>query len=190
MSVYGGPGVWYWTEPRAEPVIRIAPVNTIGFEGQPVSLDVLATGADPLAYEWSHDDAALALQTNSVVTIPKAALTDAGLYTVTVSNALGSVTSRPVKLGIAKYQALTDGLVQGRPHLSIRNGKAGEKCAIYAANPLAPGDALVVPGTAAGPWQLRDTLTFPTNATNEVEWTDPQALGAGETRFYGVVPVE
>ena len=34
MGAYGGPGVCYWTQPRAEPVIRIAPDYEIGFQGQ------------------------------------------------------------------------------------------------------------------------------------------------------------
>ena len=185
MGAYGGPGVCYWTEPRAEPVIRIQPDNVIGFEGQPVSLGVVATGAEPLLYTWKQGGTVKTGQTNSVLTIPTAAITDAGDYVVQVSNALEETESVQVHLGIAKYDAETEGLEQGRPRLLVRNGKTGERCAIYSLSPLALGDTLEVPGTGGGQWLLRDTLTFP---TNEVRWTDPQALGVGEARFYGVVP--
>ena len=130
MGAFGGPGVVGWTEPYAEPVIRIAPVNRMGFEGQPVTLDVLATGIDPLAYQWLHQGQGLTGETNAVLSISSAALEHAGDYSVEVRNALGSVVSVPVRLGIAKLETRTDGQDQGRPRLLIRNGQAGQQCAI------------------------------------------------------------
>jgi len=186
MGAFGGPGVVGWTEPYAEPVIRIAPVNRMGFEGQPVTLDVLATGIDPLAYQWLHEGQALAEQTDAVLRIPSAALEHAGDYTVEVRNALGVVVSVPVRLGIAKFETRTDGLDQGRPRLLIRNGQAGQQCAIYSASVLPSGEHLSVPGSGPGAWELRATLTFP---ADELSWVDPVALDPGESRYYGVVPV-
>jgi hypothetical protein len=188
MGAYGGPGVCYWTEPRAEPVIRIPPLDRIYFEGQP-AMDVLATGADPLIYQWFRDGLPVPGQTNFILMPGDPALADVGhSYTVQVSNAVGTVTSNPsIPLRVAQLEARTDGLTDGRPRLLVRNGKTGERCAIYSLSPLALGETLVVPGTGGGQWLLRDTLTFP---TNEVRWTDPQALGVGEARFYGVVPAQ
>jgi hypothetical protein len=139
MGAFGGPGVVGWTEPYAEPVIRIAPVNRMGFEGQPVTLDVLATGIDPLAYQWLHQGQGLAGETNAVLSISSAALEHAGDYTVEVRNALGFVVSVPVRLGIAKLETRTDGLDRGRPRLLIRNGQAGQQCAIYSTALLPSG---------------------------------------------------
>lgn len=191
MGAYGGPGVCYWTQPRAEPVIRIAPDNTIGFVGQPVSLGVIATGAEPLAYQWFKGGILLPGQTNMVLTILNAVLADAGDYYVRVTNPLGEVNSpsvpdaRPIRLGIAQLEARTDGSTGGRPRLRIRNGKVGAKCAIYSVSRLAAGDVAAVPGTPPDGWELRDTVTF---TAAEVGRTDPTVLGAGEQRYYGVLP--
>ena len=160
--------------------------HQIGFVGQPVSLDVIATGLEPLAYQWFKNDSPVAGQTNTVMTIPSAALADAADYYVKVSNALGE-TSPAVQLGVAVYEARPAGLnPQGRPRLLIRNGQAGEKCAIYSATIIPTGEVWQVPGTDPTAWELRDTLTL---VGSEFEWTDPRPLIAGEERYYGVVPV-
>lgn len=185
MGAYGGPGVAYWTQPRAEPVIRLAPDNTIGFRSQPVALHVLATGQDILNYQWFRDGAPLAGQTNALLTIPAAALGDVGAYVVEVRNDLGSVTSATVRLGVAQLEAVTEPLDQGRPRLRVRHGQAGEKCAIYSRGALPPGEGLTVPGAGAAAWELRATVDF---ATSEATWTDPRPLAAGEARYYGVLP--
>jgi hypothetical protein len=185
MGAYGGPGVCYWTQPRAEPVIRIAPDNEIGFLQQPVSLGVIAAGAEPLVYQWFKNGVALANRTNMVLTLPNSTLADAGAYVVEVTNPLGEITSLPVQLGIAKYECVPQGFSAGRPRLLIRHGKVGERCAIYSISRLPAGDTLTVPGIPPEGWELRETLLFD---AAEVAWTDPQVLGAGETRYYGVLP--
>jgi hypothetical protein len=186
MGAYGGPGVAYWTQPRAEPVIRLAPDNTIGFRNQAVALHVLATGQDTLSYQWFRDGAPLAGKTNALLALPAAALGDVGAYVVEVRNDLGLVTSVPVRLGVAQLEAVTEGLDQGRPRLRVRNGQAGQKCAIYARGALPPGESLTVPGAGAAAWELRATLDF---TTAEATWTDPRPLAADEARYYGVLPV-
>jgi hypothetical protein len=191
MGAYGGPGGCYWTQPRAEPIIRIAPDNEIGFVGQPVSLGVIATGAEPLAYQWFKNGTPWVGQTNTVLTITNAVLASAGEYYVQVTNPLGEVNSpavpdaAPIRLGIAQLEAQTDGSTGGRPRLLIRNGKAGDKCAIYSISRLPLGGTVSVPGAPPDGWELRETLTF---TTTEVGWTDPRVLGAGEQRYYGVLP--
>ena len=185
LGAFGGPGVCYWTEPRAEPVLRIAPDNEIGFLGQPVSLGVIATGAEPLVYQWFKNGVALAGRTNMVLTLPNSTLADAGAYVVEVTNPLGEVTSLPVRLGIAKYACVAQGSSAGLPRLLIRHGKVGERCVLYSISRLPAGETLTVPGNPPEGWELRETLVF--DAT-EVEWTDPQVLGAGETRYYAVLP--
>ncbi|MBE7504209.1 MAG: hypothetical protein HS113_28760 [Verrucomicrobiales bacterium] len=185
MGAYGGPGVCYWTQPRAEPVIRIAPDNQIGFLGQPVSLGVIATGAEPLAHQWFKSGVALAGRTNMVLTLPNSTLADAGAYVVEVTNPLGEAVSLPVQLGIAKYACVAQGLSAGRPRLLIRHGWVGERCVLYSISRLPAGDTLAVPGNPPEGWEVRETIVF---SAPEVEWTDPQVLGAGETRYYGVLP--
>jgi hypothetical protein len=91
------------------------------------------------------------------------------------------------RLGVARYEARPVGLIQqDRPRLLIRNGQAGQKCAIYSAAIIPAAEAWPVPRAAPTAWVLRDTLTFP---GTELNWTDPQPLNAGEERYYGVVQV-
>jgi hypothetical protein len=62
--------------------------------GQQLSLAVTATGSS-LLYQWFRDGVALGGATNPTYTVSSAAFSDAGSYTVTISNELGSVTSEP-----------------------------------------------------------------------------------------------
>lgn len=185
MGAFGGPDVAYWTQPRAEPVIHLAPDNTIGIRNQAVSLHVLATGQDTLSYQWFRDGTPLTGQTNALLAIPNVALGNVGAYVVEVRNDLGAVASVPVRLGVAQLEAATEGLDQGRPRLRVRNGQAGQKCAIYSRGTLPTGESLAVPGAGAAAWDLRATVDF---ITAETTWTDPQPLAAGEARYYGVLP--
>ncbi len=77
----------------------------------PVSLAITATGTAPLTYEWFRNGVSLPEQTNSTFHIAHAQLSDAGDYTVTISNARGSVTSSPATLRVL-VQTTIVGLVK------------------------------------------------------------------------------
>jgi hypothetical protein len=61
--------------------------------GQTISLSVSAMGSPPLAYQWLHAGAPIPGATASSLAISSAAFTNGGAYTVSVSNACGTVTS-------------------------------------------------------------------------------------------------
>lgn len=67
--------------------------------GQPFSLRVTATGPG-LAYQWSKDGAALPSATSAAYSKTNSASTDAGSYTVTVSNSAGRVVSNAATLNV------------------------------------------------------------------------------------------
>jgi hypothetical protein len=75
------------------PVIVRDPVSQTAPPGGPLSLSVDAVGSAPFAYQWFKDGAAIAGQTNSVLTIPSVATATAGSYAVTVSNSAGTARS-------------------------------------------------------------------------------------------------
>lgn len=83
------------------PVITAAPPSRAVRLGGTTALTVTAEGAAPLTYQWKKDGVALtagtrfAEVTGRTLTIANAQFTDAGAYTVVVSNAGGSVTSAP-----------------------------------------------------------------------------------------------
>lgn len=79
------------------PLIVTQPQGPSG--GQPVmagtllKLAVAATGAEPLNYQWLKDGVALQGQSRPALVIASVAASDAGVYSVKVSNAAGSVSS-------------------------------------------------------------------------------------------------
>lgn len=89
------------------PVIATGPVGlTVGVE-QTVELSVSAAGALPLGYQWKLHGTNLPGATDAVLIIPTAQMTDAGPYTVTVTNAYGSVTSDPATVTVRTPVQLT-----------------------------------------------------------------------------------
>lgn len=77
-------------EPAA---IVTPPVSLAVASGTSVVFSVTASGTPPLSYQWKKNGASILGGTSASYTIPSAATTDAGTYTVTVANAFGSVTT-------------------------------------------------------------------------------------------------
>jgi Calx-beta domain/Divergent InlB B-repeat domain/Chitobiase/beta-hexosaminidase C-terminal domain/Immunoglobulin domain len=57
-----------------------------------------ATGAAPLSYQWLHNGIALANATNNILHILNVGLSDAGTYTLAITNVAGHATSQPAVL--------------------------------------------------------------------------------------------
>jgi hypothetical protein len=70
-------------------------------------LYVGACGDAPLVYQWFFDDAALADQTNAVLTLPNVQPQDAGNYYAIVTNALGAVTSHVAQITLGILPLIT-----------------------------------------------------------------------------------
>jgi hypothetical protein len=75
------------------PVIARSPASQSVTAGAPLTLAVDATGSATLAYQWFKNEAPVAGGTSSTFVIARSAASDAGIYHVTVSNALGSARS-------------------------------------------------------------------------------------------------
>lgn len=84
------PNPWITQPPRSQVVI----------EGSTVALNVGALGSTPLTYHWSQDGTNLVtLSTSALVFVP-VSTHNAGVYQVTVSNAVGTATSEPILLAV------------------------------------------------------------------------------------------
>jgi hypothetical protein len=114
------------------PQIRVQPRNRTAGIGTAAEFRVFASGY-PLFYQWRFNDTVLVNETNAVLHLDNIALTDAGNYSVMVSNALGVVTSSNAILVVV--QGVTVGVFNdpnyvdpdptpGQPYASSANVQA------------------------------------------------------------------
>lgn len=74
-------------------VITNQPVDASVGAGGPASFSVGVTGTPPFRYQWFHEAAPVANATNQTLVVNNAQLTDAGIYSVQISNLNNTVTS-------------------------------------------------------------------------------------------------
>ena len=79
--------------PQVAPSITAHPQSQSVSTGQSVTFSVQATGTPAPTYQWQKDNVNLPGQTSSMLTLSNVKESDAGRYTVVVSNAAGSLTS-------------------------------------------------------------------------------------------------
>ncbi len=75
-------------------------------EGSPLSLEVEAIGAGTLDYQWFRGTTPLPLQTSATLFIPSASASDAGNYSVVVTNNIDSTPSGPIGVTVRPNSAL------------------------------------------------------------------------------------
>ena len=83
------------------PTITNQPVNQTVASGQAGTYTVTATGDGPLSYQWYKNGAPISGATSSTYSTGATTASDSGaIYTVTVSNTAGTVTSTPASLTV------------------------------------------------------------------------------------------
>jgi hypothetical protein len=121
------------------PTITHQPQSQIGYWGKSIAFTVGAVGVPPLIYQWQKDAVAIPGATGSSLMLTNLQMTDAGNYSVVISNSLGSTTSsnayltmNPAGVSVALYAGVTiDGVVgltygiQSNSDLSNTNGWRG-----------------------------------------------------------------
>ncbi len=144
------------------PVISTPPSDQTVNSGQTATFNVMATGTDPLSYQWQRDSVNISGATLAAYTTPVTnAVDDGAQFRVIVSNSAGSVTSNAAKLNVNSApsittqpadQSVTAGQTatftveaSGRPTLSYqwRNGGvdiSGATSASYTTPPTRPTD--------------------------------------------------
>ena len=80
------------------PVITVQPVCQYNPNTGDASFRVMAAGLSPLYYQWQQDGTNIVGATNSLLAFMNLSTSDAGVFSVTVSNSLGTVTSANVEL--------------------------------------------------------------------------------------------
>jgi hypothetical protein len=82
------------------PTITLQPVSQTVIVSTPVSFTSDGTGTAPLSYQWKHDGQNVSGATTSSLSIASVQLSDAGSYSLVLSNAYGSATSSPAVLSV------------------------------------------------------------------------------------------
>lgn len=82
------------------PAITTQPVSVTVNSGGSASFSVVATGTDPLSYQWLFNSTAITGATTATYSVTNAGAAQAGTYTVTVTNSAGSVTSSGATLTV------------------------------------------------------------------------------------------
>ena len=83
------------------PLITQSPQSQTVVSGTSVTWTVTATGSTPLSYQWKLNGFDLAGATNATLALSNVQPTDGGLYSVSVRNEAGAVTSPDATLSIA-----------------------------------------------------------------------------------------
>lgn len=82
----------------------ITPTTTLQHQaitlGAAATFTVTATGSETLTYQWQKNGVDMVGQTNASLTFAAVAVADEADYSVTVSNAFGTVTSEPARLWV------------------------------------------------------------------------------------------
>ncbi len=145
----------------AAPTIGTPPSSLVVMPGGSATLAVAASGSGPLGFVWRKDGDVVVGAIGPVLTIDSAFASNAGAYTVTVSNAQGSATSPAATLTVVGAPSITTQPVaqvavaggaatfavaangQALRYQWTRNGEAivGATSASYTTPPLAQADS-------------------------------------------------
>jgi hypothetical protein len=93
--------------PTFAPIILVQPLNRTVPVGGNASFNAVAAGSPPLSYQWTLNGTAITGATNGTLTIANVQSTNAGTYTVTVSNAFGSTNSASTTLTVTVPPSIT-----------------------------------------------------------------------------------
>jgi hypothetical protein len=169
--IYGGIVDMGAYEFQGVPLGLPAITNTIASatlsSGGSVTLTAGVSGTPPFTYQWCCNGTPVAGATNAILTISNFCLADVGTYTVTVSNAAGSVTSPPALLasvGIGMFSTFAGVIV---------NGPLGSNYLIQARSDLSGGN-----------WRTLTNVALPSQPYIYIDYNSP----ANPHQFYKAVP--
>lgn len=89
------------------PEIVTPPVDASPCPGDPLMLSVVATGTSPLSYQWKKNNVAIPGATSATLSFSTVGSSHEGSWTVTVTNAAGSVTSSSATVDVLVETSIT-----------------------------------------------------------------------------------
>ena len=119
-GMHGGRTNAFLLTPVSAPVMMMsAPSPQIVGPGAAVTLQMQMSAGESLTYQWMHDGMAIPGATNATLTLPGMSMGNAGQYTVTARNAMGTVGMGSAAVGMFSMQ-----FTNGMAHLAVA-GPAG-----------------------------------------------------------------
>ncbi len=136
------------TMAESSPIIVSQPSSLILQEGKSCLLEIIATGTNPLSYQWYKDGNAIPGATESTFYIPEVSVPDAGNYYVIVTNSIGNKTSETATLNIKEKTAYENAVLLHRYSFDEEydNGVVIAKDSISGANGTLYGSAMLKDG--------------------------------------------
>jgi probable HAF family extracellular repeat protein len=164
-GMHGGHTNAFLLTPVSAPVMmRSAPSPQIVGPGAVVNLQMQMSASEPLTYQWLHDGVPVPGATNAAFRLPGMSMGNAGQYTVTARNAVGTVASASAMVGMFSM-SFTNGIA----HLSLA-ASSGSHFRIDYSDMLGSG----------ANWQMMTNFTM-MGSMSQTSDTPPQGLRA---RFY------
>jgi hypothetical protein len=126
--------------PTPPAIVRQPQSQRVDF-GQPIRLEVLASGSPPLSYQWFRNNTSIPGATDATYEIPIAGSLDAGTYRVTISNGTVNVgsTNAIVAVGPATPQLFSPGSLLVSTGGAIREYRPNGTLIRSVTVPVAPG---------------------------------------------------
>jgi probable HAF family extracellular repeat protein len=114
-GMYAGHTKAFLLTPVSAPVMMTsAPAPQIVGPSASVTMQMEMSASEPLTYQWLHNGMPIPGATNASLTLPGMSLGNAGQYTVTARNAVGTVASSSVVSSMFGMQ-----FTNGSPHLTV-----------------------------------------------------------------------
>lgn len=146
--------------------------GAVGLWGKDTILQVGAVGSGLLSYQWYLNGAAIPNATNSICDLSAIQFSNAGLYSVVVSSAYGSVTNTAYQV-VVNPAGIALGLFPG----VYITGTAGYSYTIQSTTNLADTNA----------WETVTNITIPTASYLWVDTATDTTLSPNSKKFYRVI---
>jgi hypothetical protein len=142
----------------AGPVLVNQPTNQIVQAGSNVVFNVVANGQQPLAYQWLFNSNPIAIATNVSLSLTNVQLSNAGYYSVVITNSGGSVTSSNAFLTVVAPPTMALQFSAGYPSLNLNGMLSNNFVVQYSTNLTGTNwiNLLSVTNLSSSPYQFLD----------------------------------
>jgi len=171
--------------PPLLPTVTSQPVSQSLQKGRPATFTVSAYATPNPTFQWKKDGVAIANAIENFYTISSIQVTDAGNYTVVVTNAAGSITSTAATLTV-RTAPVSDFNGDGQADILWQNVGSGDH-GIWVMNGVAPSAWINLPVIALA-WQIVGTGDFNADGQTDILWEN---VGSGDRGIWimnGTVP--